>query len=111
MQCIKNAIAYQPIFSRHGGLEYGRLIQKIEKPHSFLGHKFNLIIKIMAVFNGEVTIKVEFEDFQVAVGYGYTSEIIKHKCLEQAYARSTWSKIKDLKDPRFKVSVVRSSVK
>ena len=65
----------------------------------------------MAVFNGEVTIKVKFEDFQVAVGYGYTSEIIKHKCLEQAYARSTWSKIKDLKDPRFKVSVVRSSVK
>ena len=111
MQCIKNAVAYQPIRSRHGGLEYGRLILKIEKPHFFLGHKFNLIIKIRAVFNGEVIIKVKFEDFQVAVGYGYTSEIIKHKCLEQAYARSTWSKIKDLKDPRFKVSVVRSSVK
>ena len=64
----------------------------------------------MAVFNGEVTIKVEFEDFQVAVGYGYTSEIIKHKCLEQAYARSTWSKIKELRDPRFKVTVERKKV-
>ena len=64
----------------------------------------------MAVFNGELTIKVEFEDFQVAVGYGYTSEIIKHKCLEQAYARSTWSKLKELRDPRFKVTFERKKV-
>ena len=64
----------------------------------------------MAVFNGELIIKVEFEDFQVGVGYGYTSEIIKHKCLEQAYARSTCSKIKELKDPRFTLTVERKKV-
>ena len=64
----------------------------------------------MAVFNGELIIKVEFENFQVGVGYGYTSEIIKHKCLVQAYARSTWSIIKELKDPRFTLTVERKKV-
>ena len=34
----------------------------------------------MAIFSGEVTIKVRFKDIQVAVGYGMTSAIIKHRC-------------------------------
>ena len=38
----------------------------------------------MAVFSGEVTIKVKFKDLQVAVGYGMTSATIKHKCVAQA---------------------------
>ena len=59
----------------------------------------------MAVFSGEVTIKVKFKDLQVAVGYGMTSAIIKHKCVEQAYARSPWSEIKDKRDGRFEAVV------
>ena len=59
----------------------------------------------MAVFSGEVTIKVEFKDLQAAVGYGMTSAIIKHKCVEQAYAVSPWSEIKDKRDVRFNVVV------
>ena len=35
---------------------------------------------------------------QVGVGYGMTSAIIKHRCVEQAYARSPWSEIKNQKD-------------
>ena len=54
----------------------------------------------MAVFSGEVTIKVKFKNLKVPVGYGMTSAIIKHKCLEQAYAKSPWSKIKDTRDDR-----------
>ena len=42
----------------------------------------------MAIFSGEVTIKVRFKDIQVVVGYGMTSAIIKHRCVEQAYAKS-----------------------
>ena len=38
----------------------------------------------MAIFSGEVTIKVKFKDIQVAVGYGMTSAIIKHRCVKQA---------------------------
>jgi hypothetical protein len=49
----------------------------------------------MAIFSGEVTIKVKFKDIQVAVGHGMTSAIIKHRCVEQAYAKSPWSKIKN----------------
>ena len=49
----------------------------------------------MAVFSGEVTIKVKFKNLKVAVGYGMTTAIIKHKCIEQAYAISPWSKIRD----------------
>ena len=64
----------------------------------------------MAVFSGEVTIKVKFKDLQVAVGYGMTSAIIKHKCVEQAYARSPWSKIKDKRDGRFEVIVEKENV-
>ena len=64
----------------------------------------------MAVFNGEVTIKVKFKDLQVAVGYGMTSAIIKHKCVEQAYARSPWSEIKDKRDGRFEVIVEKENV-
>jgi hypothetical protein len=45
----------------------------------------------MAIFSGEV----KFKDIQVAVGYVMTSAIIKHKCIEQAYAKSPWSKIKN----------------
>ena len=55
----------------------------------------------MAIFSGEVTIKVRFKDIHVAVGYGMTSAIIKHRCVEQAYAKSPWSKIKNQKDDRF----------
>ena len=51
----------------------------------------------MAIFSGEVTIKVKFKDIQVAVGHGMTSAIIKHRCVEQAYAKSPWSKIKSQK--------------
>ena len=64
----------------------------------------------MAVFSGEVTIKVKFKDLQVAVGYGMTSAIIKHKCVEQAYARSPWSEIKDKRDRRFNVVVQKEKL-
>ena len=63
----------------------------------------------MAVFSGEVTIKVKFKDLQVAVGYGMTSAIIKHKCVEQAYAISPWSEIKDKRDGRFVIIVEKLS--
>ena len=53
---------------------------------------------IMAIFSGEVTIKAKFKDIQVAVGYGMTSAIIKHRCVEQAYSKSPWSMIKSQKD-------------
>ena len=59
----------------------------------------------MAVFSGEVTIKVKFKNLKVAVGYGMTSAIIKHKCVEQAYATSPWSKMRDSKDERFEVII------
>ena len=59
----------------------------------------------MAVFSAEVTIKVKFKDLQVLVGYGMTSVIIKHNCVEQAYAISPWSEIKDKRDGRFEVIV------
>ena len=64
----------------------------------------------MAIFSGEVTIKVRFKDIQVAVGYGMTSAIIKHRCVEQAYARSPWSKIKNQKDDRFEVIVEKENI-
>ena len=64
----------------------------------------------MAVFSGEVTIKVKFKDLQVAVGYGMTSAIIKHKCMEQAYAISPWSEIKEKKDGRFNVVVQKEKL-
>ena len=64
----------------------------------------------MAVFSGELTIKVKFKDLQVAVGYGMTSAIIKHKCTVQAYARSPWSEIKDKRDGRFEVIVEKENV-
>ena len=40
----------------------------------------------MAVFSGEVTIRVKFNKIQIPVGFGMTSAIIKHRCVEQAYA-------------------------
>ena len=64
----------------------------------------------MAVFSGEVTIKVKFKDLQVAVGYGMTSAIIKHKCVEQAYAISPWSEIKDKRDGRFEIIIEKENV-
>ena len=64
----------------------------------------------MAVFSGEVTIKVKFKDLQVAIGYGMTSVIIKHKCVEQAYARSPWSEIKEKRDGRFEKIVEKEKV-
>ena len=64
----------------------------------------------MAVFSGEVTIKVKFKNLKVPVGYGMTSAIIKHKCVEQAYARSPWSKIKDTRDDRFEVVVEKEKL-
>ena len=59
----------------------------------------------MAVFSGEVTIRVKFKKVQIPVGFGMTSSIIKHKCVEQAYATSPWSQIKDHRDERFEVVV------
>ena len=64
----------------------------------------------MAIFSGEVTIKVRFKDIQVAVGYGMTSAIIKHRCIEQAYAKSPWSEIKYQKDDRFEVIVEKENI-
>tara|TARA_B100000795_G_scaffold239566_1_gene201312 strand:+ start:328 stop:606 length:279 start_codon:yes stop_codon:yes gene_type:complete len=64
----------------------------------------------MAIFSGEVTIKVKFKDIQVAVGYGMTSAIIKHRCVQQAYARSPWSEIKNQKDDRFVVVVEKGNI-
>ena len=64
----------------------------------------------MAVFSGEVTIKVKFKDLQVAVGYSMTSAIIKHKCVEQAYAISPWSEIKDKRDGRFDIVVEKEKL-
>ena len=65
----------------------------------------------MAVFSGEVTIKVKFKNLKVHVGHGMTSAIIKHKCVEQAYAISPWSKMRDSKDERFKVTVEKEKIK
>ncbi len=59
----------------------------------------------MAVFSGEVTIRVKFNKIQIPVGFGMTSAIIKHRCVEQAYAISPWSQIKDARDKRFEVTV------
>ena len=64
----------------------------------------------MAIFSGDVTIKVRFKDIQVAVGYGMTSAIIKHRCVEQAYAKLPWSKIKNQKDDRFEVVVEKENI-
>ena len=64
----------------------------------------------MAIFSGEVIIKVRFKDIQVAVGYGMTSAIIKHRCLEQAYAISPWSDIKSQKNDRFEVIVEKKNI-
>ena len=41
----------------------------------------------------------------IPVGFGMTSAIIKHRCVEQAYAISPWSQIKDSRDKRFEVTV------
>ena len=49
----------------------------------------------MAVFSGEVTIRVKFNKIQIPVGFGMTSAIIKHRCVEQAYAISPWYQIKE----------------
>ena len=81
-----------------------------EYPYSLI-HGNEIIRTIKAIFSGEVTIKVRFKDIQVAVGYGMTSAIIKHRCVEQAYARSPWSKIKNQKDDRFEVIVEKEKVK
>ena len=64
----------------------------------------------MAIFSGEVIIKVRFKDIQVAVGYGMTSAIIKHRCLEQAYAISPLSDIKSQKNDRFEVIVEKENI-
>ena len=64
----------------------------------------------MAIFSGEVTIKVKFKDIQVAVGYGMNSAIIKHRCVQQAYVRSPWSEIKNQKDDRFDVIVEKEDI-
>jgi len=64
----------------------------------------------MAIFSGEVTIKVRFKDIQVAVGYGMTSAIIKHRCVEHAYVRSPWSKIKNQKNDRFEVVIEKENI-
>ena len=65
----------------------------------------------MVVFSGEETIKVKFKNLKVAVGYGMTSAIIKHRCVEQAYAISPWSKMRDSNDERFEVTVEEEDIK
>ena len=65
----------------------------------------------MAVFSGEVIIRVKFNKIQIPVGFGMTSAIIKHRCVEQAYAISPWSKIKDSRDKRFEVTVEDEDIK
>lgn len=65
----------------------------------------------MAVFSGEVTIRVKFNEVQIPVGFGMTSAIIKHRCVEQAYAKSPWSQIKDSRDERFAVTVEVEDIK
>ena len=50
------------------------------------------------------------QDIQVAAGYGMTSAIIKHRCVEQAYAISPWSEIKNQKDDRFEVVVEKENI-
>ena len=60
----------------------------------------------MTIFSGEVKLK----DIQVAVGYGVTLAIIKHRCIEQAFAKSPWSKIKNQKDDRFEVIVEKENI-
>ena len=64
----------------------------------------------MAVFSGEVTIRVKFNKIQIPVGFGMTSAIIKHRCVEQAYAKSPWSKIKNQKDDRFEVIIEKENI-
>ena len=64
----------------------------------------------MAIYSWEITITVKFKDIQVAVGYGMTSAIIKHRCVEQAYAKSPWSKIKNQKDYRFELIVEKENI-
>jgi len=39
-----------------------------------------------------------------------TSAIIKHRCVEQAYATSPWSELKDRRRPKFEVTVKREKV-
>ena len=60
----------------------------------------------MTIFSGEVKLK----DIQVAVGYGMTLAIIKHRCIEQAFAKSPWSKIKNQKDDRFEVVIEKENI-
>jgi len=40
-----------------------------------------------------------------------TSAIIKHRCVEQAYAKSPWSKIINQKDDRIEVIIEKEKVK
>ena len=60
----------------------------------------------MTIFSGEVKLK----DIQVAVGYGMALAIIKHRCIEQAFEKSPWSKIKNQKDDRFEVIVEKENI-
>ena len=60
----------------------------------------------MTIFSGEVKLK----DIQVAVGYGMALAIIKHRCIEQAFAKSPWSEIKYQKDDRFEVIVEKENI-
>ena len=83
---------------------------KEQSAHRALVNNLKLNKTIMAIFSGEVTIRVKFKDIQVAVGYGMTSAIIKHRCVQQAYARSPWSEIKNQKDDRFVVVVEKENI-
>ena len=65
----------------------------------------------MAIFSGEVIIRVKFNKIQIPLGFGMTSAIIKHRCVEQAYAISPWSQIKDTRDERFEVVFEKEMVK
>ena len=39
-----------------------------------------------------------------------TSAIIKHRCVEQAYAKSPWSEIKNQKDDRFEIIFEKENI-
>ena len=53
---------------------------------------------------------MKFKNLKVPVGYGMTTAIIKHKCVEQAYAISPWSKMRDSNDERFEVTVEEEDI-
>ncbi len=66
----------------------------------------------MANFSGEITFKIKFKNLNVPVGFGMTTAILNHECLEQAYARSPWTKIsREIKRDNFSIERVSEKIK